>query len=123
MKQIKITNAYAVTDALANDPSLTLKGKWAFYSLRKALAPHYDFQVEENKRLTEKYKGTYDPSTNMINFESPEIRDEFVKEHNDLDNLEVDITFSKQKLSLTDVPKITISQIEALEDFIEFIPE
>lgn len=123
MKQVKIVNAYGVTDALSNDTTISLKAKWALYSLRKALAQHYEFQTQENNRLLEKYKGKYDPTTKLIIFETPDIAKEFSDEHNALDNLEIDLKVDKQKLSLNDIPKITVKQIEDLEDFIEFTQE
>lgn len=120
MKQIDIINAYSVTETLSDDPSLTIKGKWVLYQVRKELTPHYEFQVQENKRLLEQYNGQYDANTNKINFETAELAQDFQREHNDLDNLEIELNVIKPSLSLKDIPNITVHQIETLEDFIEF---
>ena len=121
MKQSRIINAYSITEALSSSESLTTMGKWVLYSVRKTLSPHYEFQMEENKKLIEKYNGKV--SENTIQFETPEDATAFQKEFNEIEELEIDMDFKKQEVKLSDIPDITIKQMEALEDFIEFIPE
>ena len=123
MEQYKIVNAYAITDSLSNSKDLTIAAKWALYSLRKDLSPHNSFYTEESRKLIEKYNGCYITEANTIRFEDNEKATEFRKEYNALDNFDVDLDIKKYTLKLSDIPDITIKQIETLENFIEFIPE
>ena len=122
MKQIKIAQAYDVTNRLSKDNNLTIAGKWGLYKLRKDLLSHYEFYIEESRNLFNTYKTTT-TDTGSIKFESPEYADEYLAQQANIDNFDVDVSFEKQQLKLSDIPNISIQQIELLDDFIEFLPE
>lgn len=123
MKLAKIINVFNTTEVLAGDPNLTHAGKWVLYSVRKQLADHSEFQREELQKLFEKYPATYNAETRELTFKSTKARDAFLEESKKLDDLEIEINIVKQKAKLSDIPGITIQQMEAVEDFIDFIPE
>lgn len=121
MKQINIVNAYAVTDKLTQDHNLSIQAKWVLYNIRKDLLSSYEFYVTESRNLFSQYDITVNGNT--ISFKTPAMAAEYKSKQNDIDNLDVDINFKKQTLKLSDIPSITVSDIETLEDFIEFMPE
>ena len=124
MKQINVINAYSTTEKLSDNGDLPINTKWILCQTRKTLRPHYEFQVEQNKQILEKYNGQYDQATNQINFETIDQANGFQKEHDELDNLDVEVQLDiKPTLKLSEIPNITVHQMETLEAFIEFIPE
>ena len=120
MKQIDAANAYFVTDKLIQQKNLSIQGKWILYTLRKELNPAYEFYKKESRDLFNQYDTTADG--NVINFKSPELAADYKKKQEDIDNLEID-NLEKKTLKLSDIPDITVEEIELLEKFIEFTPE
>ena len=118
MKQVKIVEAYDVTEELAKNAELSIAAKWVLYKLRKELSHYRDFYYEESKKLFDKYETTVNENT--ITFQSPELAREYQIKQNEIDNFEVDAKITKQVLKLVDIPNITIQQIEILDDFIRF---
>lgn len=123
MKQAKIMNVYSITEKLSSTEGLTPNGKWVLYITRKALTPHYEFQLTEVKKLFEKYEAEQDREKGTFNFKTPEDAQSFKEEYDELDNLDVELDLNMQHAKLSDIPAITVQQIEALEEFIEFTPE
>ena len=121
MKQINIVNAYMTTTELARSKNLTISGKWALYSVRKNLLSQYEFYVEESKNLYSQYK--IERNENTLLFESPKLAAEYQTKQQEIDNFEVDTNVDKITCKLSDIPDITVEQIERLENFIEFMPE
>ena len=118
MKQGKIKTAYEITESLS-DSNLSDSVLWALYKTRKALFPHYDFQLSRQREIFKKYEGQVDGS--QLHFKDAETAQKFADEANALGDMEVELeNYTKPVISLKDFPGITIHQIEALEDFIEF---
>ena len=121
MKQINIVNAYIVTNNLIQKDTIPIQGKWILFKLRKDLLSYYEFYIEESKKLLNQYEVTQEEST--LKFTNKEFANEYVQKQNKIDNLEVEINIEKQKCKLSDIPEITVLQMEALDSFIEFMPE
>ena len=120
MKQGKIKTAYEITEELSDDKTLSDKVLWALYKTRKTLYPHYDFQRIRQREIFQKYEGEVS-SNDQLHFKNAETAQKFADEVNSLSGMEVELdNFTKQTISLKDFQGITIHQIEALEDFIEF---
>lgn len=121
MKQLKIIQAYNVTEQLTKDDTLTITAKWVLYKLRKELTSHYEFYVEESRKLFSNYETTVDGDN--ITFKTAELAKEYQTKQEEIDNFEVELNSEKQTIKLSDIPNITVQQIELLDEFIEFIPE
>ena len=121
MKQIKIIQAYNATEELSKNESLSINAKWVLYKLRKDLYPHYEFYLTESRNVFDQYKTTV--NENSVTFESEEKAREYTSRQTEIDESDIPTEFSKKQLKLSDVPNISVHQIELLEDFIEFIPE
>ena len=121
MIQHKIIKAYETTQELVENKDLTINAKWELFKLRKQLLPCYEFYANETRELISKYKTEINGNT--ISFESAELANEFQIKQNEIDNFDIDKTFEKVNLKLSDIPGITIPQMEQLEEFVEFSPE
>ena len=59
MKQIKIAQAYNVTEGLSKDQNLSIDAKWVLYKLRKDLYSYYEFYLTESQNLFSEYDRLY----------------------------------------------------------------
>ena len=117
MKQSKIINSYKIMETLANIQDLSQDEQWAIYQLRKMLRSHFEFQIEREEAIREKYVPLADKDGNL----SAEDAKEYFKEMEDLGNLEIEMPeVIKPKIRL--VKGISFLTAEQLEDFIDFIP-
>lgn len=116
MKQYQIVNAYNATEKLSNVQEFSENDQWAIYTLRKALRPHVEFQSEREEAIKSKYVEFAD-ETGCIHGEHFE---QYLKDIKELGDLDIELSFIKPKLSV--VKGVDFKTIEALEDFIEFIP-
>ena len=121
MKQIDIINAYTITEKLSENENLSINCKWVLYKLRKELLPHYEFYIEESRKLLNEYETEINGSS--ITFKSEALAKEYQSKQDVIDKFEVEFESTKRSLKLSDIPNITIQQIETLDKFIEFIPE
>ena len=121
MKQIKILQVYNVTEELSANDNLSINAKWLLYKLRKDLIPHREFYIEEVNNLLSKFKVTVDGD--KITFESEEKVKEYQSEQQKIDDYDIDLKIEKKPIKLSEIPNISIKQIEQLEEFFEFEPE
>ena len=118
MKQIQIITAYNKMESLADNKNLSKENQWALYKLRKALKPHFDFQIEQEEGIRDKYL----PFVNEQQMLPPDKTQEYLKELDELGNLEIEMEdFEKVKIPLVD--GINFKMMEELENFIEFYTE
>lgn len=118
MKQNQFVKAYLTVQSHEND-KLPLNVSYAFYKLKKNLQTQWDFQVEKEREIMEKYH----PTTNeqgMYQFESDEARSNFGKELTDLAQLEVPMDFDKVHIDMNSEINFSVAEIEALDEFVEF---
>lgn len=121
MKQLKIANAYNATEEIIQSNSLSINAKWVLYNLRKELSSCFEFYFDESRELFSKYETVTNGKT--IKFNTPEEATEYKLKQDEIDNFEIEFKTEKQQLKLSDIPNITVQQIELLDDFIEFLPE
>ena len=121
MIQHKIVKAYETTQELVENKDLTINAKWELFKLRKELLSCYEFYINESRDLLSKYKT--EVNGNTISFESETLAKDYKVKQDEIDNFDVDKIFEKINLKLSDIPGITIPQMEKLDEFIEFTPE
>lgn len=115
MKQFKIINAYNLMEEFAKVEDLSQEEQWSIYQLRKTLRSHFEFQKEREEAIRNKYLPKADKNGTLNESDSKE----YVKELEDLGNMDIDISFDiKPKIRL--VKGISFVTAEQLEDFIEF---
>lgn len=114
MKQINIINAYKNLEQLSMIKDYHNKEQWALYKLRKELRSYNEFYQERNQTIIDKYR-QYANEEGVI---SGQPYQDYLKDVEELNNLDVDIKI--EKISLPFVDGITFVIAEQLEDFIEF---
>ena len=115
MKQSKIIIAYNALPSLSNVKGFSKYEQWDLYKLRNLLKPHYDFQVEQETMIKNKYAEFADDDGNI----SGEYAKSYLKELNELNDMNVELEeFNKPRIQMKD--DITLTLIDALDDFIEF---
>lgn len=122
MKQKDIIKAYKVLEGM-NTNTYPLKLAHDLYMLKKALDPHYQFQVEKEKEIYTKYSPVQ--TETGLDFGSKEKADAFLLEYNklieEMQDMEVDLDFVKPSIDLSMDIKLSMADMEALEPFVEFV--
>lgn len=114
MKQFKIINAYNNTEFLAKNDKLSEQELWDVFQLRKALLPHVEYQNEREEALKEKY------ADKIVDGKlSGEPMENFIKDLTEINQLEKEVDIPKIQIHLRE--GFTVLQMEALEDFVEFV--
>ncbi len=117
MKQSTIILAYKTLENLVDNEHFTKAEQWEFYKVRKALRPHFDFQIEQENKLRDKFMDFADKDGNLPSDKTIE----FMQGLNEIGSLDVEVQeIDKPKIPM--VEGMTFKQIEPLEDFIEFLP-
>ena len=115
MKQILYMEAYNALDGMGKK----VTGKIAFklFGLKKKLEEIVQFQLEEEKKLIEKYEGVVNES-GLIRFANPEKSAEFFREKKELYGMDYDI--EAIEVDIDSVPDVTLEEIEALDGIVVF---
>ena len=121
IKQIEVANIFNATEEITRNNNLSINAKWILYKLRKEISSNYEFYVNESRSLFERYETKVEGNT--IRFYTDEEALEYKTKQDEIDNFEIEFKTEKQQLTLSDIPNITVQQIELLDDFIEFLPE
>ena len=119
MKQSKAVAAYISLIKISKE-MLPAKTAMELFRLKGKLTPQWDFQREQEELYVDKYAIKDQSGDGTIRFESEELRDKFTKAMSDVDNTDVDIEFDRVRVETKDF-KLSISDIEALEGFVEFV--
>ena len=115
--QEKALNAYAALNRMAqrNMNSFTA---YKLFKLKKALQDPVDFRIEQERKMIEELGGTMtETGQTVLENESQKVFNEKVKE---LNALECEIEREKTVIFLAEIKDITLAEMEALEEFIEW---
>ena len=118
MKQQNIVNAYKVIKKYENE-KLPLDISYGFFKLKKLLQAQWDFEVEREKALFEKYNPAQDENGNLV-FKTEEDKQGFAEEIAELLNMDCDWDEDKVQINFGDRLEMPIVDIEALDDFVTF---
>jgi len=119
MKQQQVVNAYKVIQKYQNE-KLPLNVSLGLFKLKQALQPVWDFQVHEEQKIFDRYHPTQQEGSDSFQFSNDEDEQNFVQELGELLNMEADYCKEKFKIDFGDQINMPISDIEVLNDFIEF---
>ena len=123
MKQSKIIQAYKALTNLSQQ-KLPLSVSHKLWTLARTLQPHWEFQTNEEAKVLEKYNPTPcdDGSMDFGSAErARECKAEYEKTVAEIAELDIDLgDFKKITLHLDDKIDISIGEIEALSEFVEF---
>ncbi len=124
MKQIKIIRAYkALNNIYDQKASLAVSHK--LWTLRKKLAPQWEFQSEKEQEIIMKYNPEIKLDGSIM-FKSKEDEQACMREYSqmisELADIDVDIgELKKIELHSDNKLEMSIEDMDALSDFIEFI--
>lgn len=118
IKQGKIIKAYNATEKFSKDESISLEIKWKLYNMRRIMRPFYEFQSEQEVNIRNKYIQYADEKGNI----SGKPYTNFLSELEALSALDMDFDMpEKFSIILTDKSCFTVQDMEALEDFVDFV--
>lgn len=117
MKQFKVIKAYKALTKLGQQ-DLPIKLAFDLFKIKQALQPQWDFQVDEENKLTTSAKVNPDGT---VSFDSPEAADAFRQKLKDLSDIDVDLKITPARIPLS-IPGLTLSMddIDALDCFVQF---
>lgn len=120
MKQYQINKAYNALGRLA-DMQLPVRDSRNLYMLSKQLGDAYDFALQQEKKLIEKYNGVL-TGDGGITFSNSDEMKKFSEELAELNNLEIDVEFDPVIISCDAMEgqRISPSDIACLDGFVTF---
>lgn len=116
----KAVEAYAALTQMGDirrAPATQIK----LFKLKKLLQPSFEFFSEEERKLVDEFGGTIDPMGRVM-FEDKSKNSKYVEERKQLMDLECGVELdSKITIHATELKEISIAEMEALEEFVEFV--
>lgn len=115
--QKNVMSAFMVIAKMQTKPLNSLTA-YKLFKLKKALADNVEFQAEEEKKLVDELKGEISPDGN-IKFDKPVDQVAFLTKRAEMEKLECEIGIDRVTFKATELPDLSVADIEALDDFIE----
>lgn len=116
--QGKVVKAFNVLATMSSKPMNSFAA-YKLFRLKKALTPVVEFQSEQEYKLIEELGGTIDQN-GRIHIEDKEKQVEFITRHQELEKMECEIETEKISMFPKELPDISLSDMESLEEFIEW---
>lgn len=122
MKQFQINRAYSALNKLAN-MQMPIRDAYNLYLLSERIKPAYNFELEQEKKLIEKYAGVLNQNTGAIAFQDDESAASFQREMAALNSFDVDIEVNPVVISMDSLVEQKIAPIDimCLDGFVTFI--
>ena len=122
MKQLQINKAYGALNKLAN-MQMPVRDAYRLYLLTEQIKPSYNFELEQEKKLLEKYEGVLDQGSGTFQFKDRETMEAFGREMKELNDFDAEIEFDPVEISMDALgtQKLTPVDIMCLEGFVAFI--
>ena len=120
MKQYQINRAFGALGRLAN-MQLPVRDSRNIYMLSRQLENAYNFELEQEKKLIEKYHGTINGDGGVV-FQSGEDAAGFNEELAELNNLDIEVEFDQVFINCDAMGNqcITPLDIAYLDGFVTF---
>lgn len=117
MKQFKIIKVYKALTKLGQQ-DLPIKLAFDLFKIKQALQPQWDFQVDEENKLS---AGAIVKPDGSVAFDSQEEADAFRQRLIELSSMEVDLKVKPVQVPIS-IPglKLSMEDIEALDGIVQF---
>lgn len=117
MKQFRIIKAYKALTKLGQQ-DLPIRLAFDLFKIKQALQPQWDFQLDEENKLTASAKVNADGS---VTFETQEAAAAFRQRLKELSDIDVDLKVKPVQIPIS-IPGLTLSMddIDALDCFVQF---
>lgn len=117
MKQFRIIKAYKALIKLSQQ-DLPIRLAFDLFKIKQALQPQWDFQLDEENKLTASAKVNADGS---VTFDTPEAAETFKQKLKNLSDIDVDLKVTPAQIPLnTPGLKLSMEDIDALDMFVKF---
>ena len=116
MIQSKIVSAYKALTKLSQQ-DLPIRLAFDLFKIKQQLQPQWDFQIEEETKAAATAKQL---PGGRLEFPSPEEVEAFRKRIAEIGDMDVDLEIKKASIPLTAEIRLSVEDIEALKDFVEF---
>lgn len=122
MKQLQINKAYGALSRLANI-QMPVRDAYKLYLLTEQMKPCCNFQLEQERKLLEKYGGAIDQDSGSFVFKDRETMEAFRREMAELNELDAEIEVDPVEISMDALgaQKLTPADIMCLEGFVAFV--
>ena len=124
MKQAKIIQAYKVLNNISQQ-KLPLSVSYKLWTIARMLQPQWEFQKSEEAKVIEKYNPVMNDDGSMSlgsEERAKECKAEYEKTVAEIAEMDIDLgEFKKVALHLDDNIDISIVEIEALSEFVDFV--
>lgn len=120
MKQIKLCRAYEALDGFAKNIHLPATKAFAIYTVIKKVRPIYEARVDVERDIINRFDIKVD--NGQFTFKTPAFAEAYMKEIDELNNVDVEVNVSPIVIALDDIgeQRITPAQMEALDGIICF---
>ena len=117
MKQFKVIRAYKALTKLGQQ-DLPIKLAFDLFKIKQTLQPQWDFQVDEENRMT---AGANVNAEGSVVFESPAEAETFRQRLKEISAMDVDLKVKPVPVPIS-IPGLTLSMddIDALDCFVQF---
>lgn len=121
MKQYQANKAYGALNKIANQ-QLPVRDSYNIYMLLKSLEPVYRFELEQERRLVQKYGGEVG-SNGSVRIPDRDDANRFKEEIEELNNLEIDLDIKPVVINCDALNDLRISpyDVSCLEGFVDFV--
>ena len=116
--QGKAVSAYAALAQMSRKPMPSFSA-FKLFRLKKALSPIVEFQSEQETKIVEELGGKISEN-GSIQLEDSDKRKEYAERHKELDSMECEIESKKIVMYMKELPDLSIAELDALEEFIEW---
>ena len=120
VKQGKVMPAMSAIDSIGKQ-SMKSATAYKLFMLKKALTPIIEFRVDQESKIIYELGGDLINVRRSVHFDDADQGAEYVQRCAELNDIECDINIEKQTISLDTIPEITIADIYALDEFIEWV--
>ena len=115
--QEKVLNAYATLNKMSQNPMNSFTA-FKLFKLKKALQDTVDFQVEQERKIVDEFGGEIN-EVGQFKID-PEKRKEFNEKLKELNGMECEIDRDKTVILMAELKDVSLAEMEALEDFVEW---
>ena len=119
--QGKAVNAYTALARMSQKPMNSFAA-FKLFKLKKTLAPIVEFQSEQEQKLVEEIGATITEFGAIVWDKKKEAqqRKEYADRHKELEDMPCDVETKKITMFMKEIPEITIADMDALTEFIEW---
>lgn len=116
--QKQVLAAYILLNRMSTKPLNSLTA-YKLYRVKKALEDNVDFQCEQERKIAMELGGEI-TEEGLLNLPDGKAKEEYDSRRKELLEMECEIDAEPAEIHMTELPNISIADIEALEPFVDW---